>query len=231
MDLVREDRTAEATAARKTRAILVDDQLVFRLGLRFFLSDAMPELTIVGEAASAAEGLSLAQQLAPDLALIDGSLPDLAADTLVGRLGRALPNCRLVVLANVLDPVAMGECVAAGAHGCLLKTMPPNELVRALREVLSGAAWVHPVVGRMLPGLRSAAHGGASSRSERPLTTRELEILRLVASGLSNAQIAHQLHISEQTVKTHIGHLMRKIGVRSRLHAARYAMRNGLVEV
>jgi NarL family two-component system response regulator LiaR len=231
MELATQNPIGDVTATGKTRTILVDDQLVFRLGLRFFLSDAMPELSIVGEATSAGEGLSLAQQLEPDLALLDGSLPDMAADAVVGRFRRAHPDCRVVVLANVLDPVVLGECVAAGAHACLLKTLAPQRLVDALREVISGATWMQPEVEQLLPPFASSGEGNGSAGSQRPLTARELEVLKLIAAGLSNAQIAYQLHISEQTVKTHIGHLMRKIGVRSRLQAARYAMRNGLVEI
>jgi DNA-binding NarL/FixJ family response regulator len=231
MELTVEKPIGEVVGTGKTRAILVDDQLVFRLGLRFFLSDAVPEVSVVGEATSAAEGLGLAERLEPDLALLDGSLPDMAADAMVARFRRALPMCRLVVLANVLDPVALGECAAAGAHACLLKTLAPQRLVVALREVISGGTWMQPEIAQVLPSFALSGEGEASAAGSRPLTARELEILRLIASGLSNAQIAHQLHISEQTVKTHIGHLMRKIGVRSRLQAARYAMRNGLVEM
>lgn len=121
--------------------------------------------------------------------------------------------------------------MAAGAHACLLKTLAPQTLVGALREVISGATWMQPEVEQLLPLVTSSGEENGSSVGRRPLTVRELEILRLIAAGLSNAQIAYQLHISEQTVKTHIGHLMRKIGVRSRLQAARYAMRNGLVEM
>lgn len=109
MELATQHPIGDVIATGKTRTILVDDQLVFRLGLRFFLSDAMPELCIVGEATSGAEGLSLAQQLEPDLAMLDGSLPDMAADAMVARFRRALPSCRVVVLANVLDPVVLGE--------------------------------------------------------------------------------------------------------------------------
>jgi len=225
--------TNGGSAGGKTRAILVDDQLVFRLGLRFFLSHAVPEIVILGEGDSAAEGLRLADRVRPDLALLDASLPDSSAEELVAELRQMVPHCRLMVLANIPDTATLAPALAAGADGCVLKTVAPEQLVTALREVIGGKAWVQPELSERFSRDRARvlAQREHSFKEGRPLTRRELEVIRLIAGGLSNAEIGHQLHISEQTVKTHIAHLMRKIEVRSRLQAARYAIRRGLVQI
>jgi len=217
----------------RTRAILVDDQLVFRLGLRLFLSRALPEVVIMGEADSAAEGIALAERVRPDLAFLDASLPDTPVAEMVRHLLGVAPHCRVVVLANLPDRAGLTPALSAGAHGCLLKTIAPEQLVSVVRQVIGGGRWVQPeLTDRFARDPASGEQAGASSiEPDRPLTSREMDVLRLTAAGYSNAEIAKELGISEQTVKTHLAHLMRKIDVRSRLQAARYAISRGLVEV
>lgn len=230
--------TIETTTGRReaaegegagARAILVDDQLLFRLGLRWFLSRALPSLAIMGEADTAAEGVALAELTRPDLALLDASLPDAPAEDTVRRVLEAAPHCRVMLLVNLPDRRILSPALRAGAHGCALKTIAPEQLVTALRRVMAGGKWVQPE-------LTQAAAGGRAPTSRpdapaRPLTGREMEVLHLIVAGYSNAEIGRALGISEQTVKTHLAHLMRKIRVRSRLQAARYAISRGLVEV
>jgi len=219
--------------ASRSRAILIDDQLVYRLGLRLFLSRALPEVVIMGEADTAEEGVRLADRIRPELALLDASLPDAPVEETVRQIAAAAPHCRLMVLANLPDTAGLVPALAAGAHGCLLKTIPPEQLASAIRQVIAGAQWVQPELADRFSRDRVSALAARAPRVEpdRPLTKRELDVLRLIVAGYSNAEIARELRISEQTVKTHLAHLMRKIEVRSRLQAARYAISRGLVEV
>jgi DNA-binding NarL/FixJ family response regulator len=138
-----------------------------------------------------------------------------------------------MVLASLPDTAGLVPALTAGAHGCLLKTIPPEHPVLAIRQVIAGAPWVQPELTDRFARDRATALSKPPHPVEpdRPLTRREMEVLRLIVAGYSNAEIARELHISEQTVKTHLAHLMRKIEVRSRLQAARYAIRRGLVEV
>jgi len=227
------DRESAPGGVSKTRAILVDDQLVFRLGLRLFVSRALPEVVILGEADSAEQGLKLADRVRPDLALLDASLPDAPTEETVLRLAAMAPHCRIMLLANLPDTASLVPALSAGADGCLLKTIPPEQFVSAVRQVLAGAQWVQPELTERFARDRAnaLARRPEANGSDAPLTSREMDVLRLIVAGYSNAEIARELGISEQTVKTHLSHLMRKIDVRSRLQAARYAITRGLVEI
>ena len=218
--------------AQSVRATIIDDQLVFRMGLRLYLTEAMPEIHVVGEAESVAAGVSLAEREAPDLILMDGFLGEARVDEALGELRGKRPDCRIVVLANYPDPKNLALAASAGANGYMLKTMPPAQMVEALRSVMHGSTWVQPELMQQL--YSEFANGSQASEAgataDVDLTPRQLEVLRLVAEGLRNSDIAERLTISEQTVKTHVAHLLEKIGVTSRLQAARYAISKKLVD-
>ncbi len=217
---------------QRIRAILIDDQLVFRLGLRLYLSETMPELDLVGEASSAKEGLAMAGRERPDLVLLDAFIKGRQTHALVAQLSRLLPECRLVLLASLPDAAGLALAMDAGAHGCMLKTSAHECLPAAISAVLNGANWVQPELAEHAnPGAGIALDGARSDPSPSlNLTPRQREVLRLVALGLSNADIASRLFISKETVKSHIAQLLRRLGVRTRVQAARYAIRRGLGE-
>ena len=217
---------------RSIRTIVVDDQFVFRLGLRMYLAEAMPELDWVGEAESVAAGLALAERAQPGLVLLDAFLGEKPIEEVLGLLRGKQPAGKLVVLANYPDPKNLALAAGAGADGYMLKTLAPARIVEALREVVGGRTWVQPELAQQLyAAFVSEPQPGVSMPDANvDLTPRQLEVLRLVALGLRNAEIADRLTISEETVKTHVAHLLEKLGVGSRLQAASYAIRKKLVD-
>jgi len=214
------------------RGIVIDDQLVFRLGLRMYLAEAMPEIEIVGEAASIAAGTELAERTQPGLILIDAFLGDDPISDAIERLRAKCPDCRIAVLANYSEAKNLAVAASAGANGYMLKTLQPLQLVGALRAVMGGATWVQPeLMQQLYAEFATSPQVSAEVQTEDiDLTPRQLEVLRLVAQGLRNSEIAEKLTISEQTVKTHVAHLLEKLGVTSRLQAARYAISKKLVD-
>jgi NarL family two-component system response regulator LiaR len=215
------------------QALVIDDQLVFRLGLRMYLAEAMPEVEFVGDAASVREGLALVERARPNLILLDAFLPDEPIDGVLGQIKEHSPGSRVVLLANFPDSKNLAQALNAGASGYLLKTAPPEQLVSSLREVLAGRSAVQPELMQRLYADVANSPAGAQPHADEAhdLTPRQIEVLRLIARGLRNAEIADQLSISQETVKTHIANLLSKLGVKTRVQAANYAIRNKLVEV
>ena len=217
----------------KVRAIIIDDHLVFRLGLHSYLEGAMPEVTIVGEAGSTEEGIALAEETEPDLVLLGTSVRDHETCGVVRELRQAAPGSRLVLLSDVPNYRDFALALSGSADGYVLKSIAPEKLVAGLREVTAGTLWVQPELARQmyqevfLPDREENGPSGAA----RSLTPRQLDVLELIARGMRNAEIGAQLKISEQTVKTHVAHLLRRLGVKSRLEAAHYAIRHNLVEI
>ena len=217
---------------RSIRTILIDDQLVFRLGLRLYLAEAMPEVEWVGEAESVEAGLALAERAQPALVLLDAFLGEESVEEVLGLLRGKHSGGKLVVLANYPDPKNLALAAGAGADGYMLKTLAPARMVEALREVLGGRTWIQPDLAQQLYAAFAKEQRPAASIPDVDinLTPRQLEVLRLVALGLRNAEIANRLTISEETVKTHVAHLLEKLGVGSRLQAASYAIRKKMVD-
>jgi DNA-binding NarL/FixJ family response regulator len=232
MSKQREAAKSRSSGAQSVRATIIDDQLVFRMGLRLYLTEAMPEVQVVGEAESVAAGVSLAEREAPDLILMDGFLGEARVDEALGQLREKRPDCRIVVLANYPDSKNLALAASAGASGYMLKTLPPPQIVEALRSVMRGSTWIQPELMQQL--YSEFANGSQVSEdvaaAEVDLTPRQIEVLKLVAQGLRNSEIANHLTISEQTVKTHVAHLLERLGVKSRLQAARYAISKKLVD-
>ena len=206
-----------------TRILIADDHSVVRQGLRMFLSSD-PELEIVGEARDGAEAVSLARQLHPDVVLMDLLMPVMDGIAATAAIRRELPETEVVALTSVLEDAAVMDAMRAGAIGYLLKDTEAHELRRALKAAAAGQVQLSPqAAARLLREVRTP------EQSAEPLTKRETEVLRLLAQGKSNLEISHALHIAEQTVKTHVGHILEKLSVPSRTQAALYAIRVGLV--
>lgn len=204
------------------RILIADDHSVVRQGLRMFLG-LDPELEVVGEAADGAEALRLARQLRPDVVLMDLLMPVMDGITATAAIRHELPDTEVLALTSVLEDASVVGAVRAGAIGYLLKDTQADELCHAIKSAAAGQVQLTP---------RAAARlMQAVSTPESPvdLTERETEVLRLMARGQSNKQIARSLHISEKTVKTHVSNILSKLGVQSRTQATLYAIRIGLV--
>ena len=226
----------EMTTVDPVRVLLVDDQSLLRMGFRLVL-EAQDDLEVVGEAADGAAAVAQAVALRPDVVLMDVRMPGMNGIDATEHIVAALPCTRVIILTTFdLDEYAFAA-LRIGASGFLLKDALPAELVAAIRAVASGDAVVSPrVTRRMLemfaghlpqPG-RPEADPGLDPRLQ-PLTARELEVLSTVAEGLSNAEIAERFFLSEATVKTHVGRILAKLGVRDRVQAAVLAYETGLV--
>jgi DNA-binding NarL/FixJ family response regulator len=225
------------------RVVLADDQTLLRKGFRMIL-EAEEGLEIVGEAADGADAVRLATLYRPDVVLMDVRMPVMDGIEATRTIASATDMTRVLILTTFdLDEYAF-NALRAGASGFLLKDVPPAELVSAIRTVARGDAVVSPRVTRRLlqeyanklPDLSADAGGSrASIDGGRPappsgLTERELEVLLAVADGLSNAEIAERLYVSEATVKSHVGRLLSKLGLRDRVQVVVYAFQTGLVK-
>ena len=227
----RGNATHGRAAGTRVRTLLVDDQAVFRIGLRLYFSEAMPALGPFGEADSLEAALALAESL-PSLAMLDASLEGRPTEETISRLQQAMPGCAVVMMGSAPDAIQAALALDAGARGFLLKTAAPELFLTAARAALSGETWVQPELShalhaelsRRVRGVEEVPHSGGR------LTPRQAEILKLVAMGLRNAEIAERLTISEQTVKTHVAAILRRLNVRSRLQAARVAIETRLAK-
>jgi len=211
------------------RVVIVDDQHLVRTGFRMIL-DAEDGIEVVGEAADGLAGVEVVLREQPDVVLMDVRMPHLDGVEATRRITAAGVTTRVLVLTTFdLDEHVAGA-VRAGASGFLLKDTPPDELVRAVRVVAAGDALLSPSVTRQL--LDQVAAGGAPVATDPAvdaLTEREREVLDLLARGLSNAEIAERLVLGETTVKTHVGRVLSKLGLRDRVQAVVWAYEHGIV--
>jgi DNA-binding NarL/FixJ family response regulator len=228
-----------ATVTRATgrdtaiRVLLVDDQPLLRTGFRMIL-EAEPDLAVVGEAGDGQQALEQVRRLQPDVVLMDIRMPLMDGVTATRHITGADrdSSARVLVLTTFDLDEYIVEALRAGASGFLLKDVPADDLVAAIRVVAAGDAIVAPSVTKRLLdrfASRLPAANAPTPRELGSLTDRELEVLRLVARGMSNAEIARELFVSETTVKTHVGHLLTKLNLRDRVQAAVYAYETGLV--
>lgn len=205
-----------------TRVLIADDHSVVRQGLRMFLGSD-PELEIVGEARDGVEAVNLVRQLRPDVVLMDLLMPNMDGIAATAAIRRETPETEVVALTSVLEDVAVVDAMRAGAIGYLLKDTDAHELRRAIKAAAAGQVQLSPqAAARLLHEVRTP------EKIAEPLTGRETEVLRLLAQGRSNKEISQALNIAEQTVKTHVSHILDKLGVPSRTQAALYALRTGL---
>ena len=203
------------------RVLVVDDHAVGREGLRTFLS-LQDGIDVVGEAGDGREAVAMAERERPDVVLMDLVMPRLDGVQAMRELRARVPRARVIVLTSFLDDDRLLPAIRAGAAGYLLKNVEPSELARAVRAADAGEALIDPAVAaRLVDALAD------DERDEQPLTAREQEVLDLVARGYANKRIALELGIAEKTVKTHVGHVLAKLGVADRTQAALYATRAG----
>lgn len=207
----------------RIRVLLVDDHAVVRQGLRSFL-ELQPDIEVVGEAAGATEALERAGQVRPDVVILDLVLPDADGVEAIRRMKDVAPASRVLVLSSYVDDSHVFAAIQAGAAGYLLKDVQPDALAESIRQVHRGLPALHPQVAARL------MHQMGQSLGLADFTRRERDVLKLVAEGLSNKDIASRLFISEKTVKTHVSNVLQKLGVADRTQAAVLAVRRRLVE-
>jgi two-component system response regulator NreC len=208
------------------RVLIVDDHAVVRAGLRLLL-DAQPDIEVVGEAGDAREAIFEIRSSTPDVALVDVVLPGRSGIEATPQLIKESPQTKVLVLSMQDDPSYVREAFAAGANGYVLKEAADAELVAAVREVARGGRYVHPELGARLVEAEAKARAEAETD---PLSEREREVLRLLALGHTNQEIAKKLYISVRTAETHRAHIMQKLRLLTRAELVRYALARGLLD-
>ena len=215
------------------RVLLADDQPLLRMGFRLAL-DTQPGLRVIGEAANGLEAVAAAQDLAPDVIVMDVRMPVLDGIQATAQITERTPDAKVLILTTFdLDEYAFAG-LRAGASGFLLKDVPPQELVAAIRTVAAGDAVVAPRITRRLLDTFAAKlppdPGLAPVTRVKELTDRETQVLVLIATGATNQEIAESLYLSEATVKTHVSRILAKLGLRDRVQAVIFAYESRLVE-
>jgi DNA-binding NarL/FixJ family response regulator len=205
---------------QQIRIFSVDDHPLLREGIAALVNN-QPDMVVVGEASTGGEALQLYGQLQPDVTLLDLRLPDMSGiDTLIA-LRSEFPDARIIMLTTFEGDVEIHRALQAGARGYLLKNMPPSELLDVIRQVHAGKKRIPAAIASQL----------AEHMSSETLTEREVEVLREVAGGNKNREIANKLFISEETVKVHVKHIMEKLGASDRTQAVTIGVRRGIIEL
>lgn len=221
-------------SGNKIRVLIVDDHAMVRQGLRTFLelqdTSSLP-IDVVGEAANGNEAVELARSTQPDIVLLDLVMPEMDGIQATSQIIACSPRSRVIILTSFGEEDKVLPAIRAGAQGYLLKDIPPNELVQAVREAYLGKVQLHPEIARKLMSVVAAnaepPTSYTGSRSKDSLTEREKEVLDLIAKGLNNREIGERLFISEKTVKTHVSNILGKLDLADRTQAAIYALRQG----
>jgi DNA-binding NarL/FixJ family response regulator len=214
--------TGATKAVGEIRLLIADDHSVVRQGLRMFLA-LDPDLQIVGEASTGEEAIKLARQLHPQVVLMDLLMPGMGGVAATGMIRAEMPDVEVIALTSVLEDTAVTGAIRAGAIGYLLKNTEADELRQAVKSAAAGQVHLSPEAAARL--VREVRIPG----SPEVLTERETAVLRLIAKGQANKQVARELHIGEQTVKTHVSNILGKLQLQSRTQAALYAVERGLV--
>ncbi len=208
------------------RVLIVDDHVVVRQGLWTFL-ELQEGIEVVGDAANGLDAIRLTETLRPDVILMDLVMPDMDGVVATERIKAAHPEIQVVVLTSFSDDTRIIQALRAGATGYLLKDVSPADLTRAVLTAYRGEAVLHPLIAKRL--VQEIASPHPAPRGFEALTERELDVLRCIARGMTNVEIARHLEIREKTVKTHVGNILSKLGVSDRTQAAILALKNGLV--
>jgi two-component system response regulator NreC len=205
--------------------VLVDDHAVVRSGLRLLL-EKQNDIEVVGEAGNAKDAIFRARALKPDVMLLDVVMPGESGIEVLPKLLKESPETRVLVLSMQDDPSYVREAFAAGASGYVLKEAADEEVVSAVREIADGGRYVHPALGARLVAAEAEERAAAEAD---PLSEREREVLRLLALGHTNQEIAEQLYISVRTAESHRAHIMQKLRLSTRAELVRYALTHGLL--
>lgn len=214
----------------KIKLLIVDDHAVVRQGLRGFL-ELLDDFEIVGEGSNGIEAVSLAAELEPDVILLDLVMPEMDGIEATRRIRLADPAARILILSSFSNDENVYPAIRAGAMGYVLKDIDPDDLAEALRETYRGKSQLHPDIAQKLIAhvQQDSQDDGAADDQLSQLTDREVEVLKLIAQGMSNREIAATLSISHATVKTHVSNLLGKLHLADRTQAAIFAIRLGLV--
>jgi NarL family two-component system response regulator LiaR len=216
------------------RVLLIDDHAIIRDGIRSLLATE-PDIEVVGEADNGRDGVSMAERLRPDVILMDLVMPGMDGIEATSRIMASQPQARILVLTSFAAEDKVFPAIKAGAFGYLLKDSDSEELIHAIREVSCGESSLDSKIARMVLREMWAEPRPGGPREQvptvEPLTEREMEVLRLVAQGLSNEEIAGRLVIAERTVRTHVSNILGKLHLANRTQAALYALREGLASL
>ncbi len=210
------------------RVLVVDDQRIVRDGIASLLG-LQPGITVVGTAANGREAVEQAVTLQPDVVLMDVRMPEVDGLTALTTIRRRAPGCRVVMLTTFDDEEYVVPALRAGATGYLLKDLPAPELAGAVRMAHAGVAQLDPAAAARVTAALTRSGTDREPTGGQPLTARELDVLRLIARGSTNREIATRLSVSEGTVKNHISRMLTRLGLRDRTQAALYAREHGLL--
>ena len=228
-----EDVVVPAAAGEPIRVLVVDDHALFRRGLEMVLGQE-PDIEVVGEAADGAEAVAKASALLPDIVLMDVRMPRRSGIEACTAIKDVVPSAKIVMLTISDEEADLYEAIKAGASGYLLKEISIDEVASAIRAVAGGQSLISPSMASKLLSEFATMIKKTDERHQVPaprLTERELEVLKLVARGLNNRDIAKELFISENTVKNHIRNILEKLQLHSRMEAVVYAVREKLLEI
>ena len=210
------------------RVLVVDDHAIIRKGMKAVL-DLISDITLVGEAENGKQAVQMDLELQPDVILMDLMMPEMDGITCIREIKSRRPQARILVLTNFAGEEMIFPAIKAGAMGYHLKDSSPEALVDAIRQVFHGESSLHPLIAKKV--LDEFHASSEKQLSTEPLTPRELEVLRLIAQGFENQDIAGKLVVSEATVRTHVSNIMGKLHLASRTQAALYALREGLASL
>ncbi len=233
MGTKRKSQGDEADKLDRLRVMVADDHALFRRGLQMVLEQE-EDLELVGEASDGAEAVAKAQELMPDVILMDVRMPKRSGIEATGQIKDLLPHVKILMLTISDEEADLYEAIKAGASGYLLKEIPIEEVADAIRSVWAGQSRISPSMASKLLNEFAAMSKATGERPQVPaprLTDREMEVLKLVAKGMNNRDIAKQLFISENTVKNHIRNILEKLQLHSRMEAVVYAVREKLLEI
>jgi NarL family two-component system response regulator LiaR len=210
------------------RILVADDHAVVREGLRALISTE-PGMELVGEARDGLEALAMVKDLRPDVILMDVVMPRMDGLAAINEIRRDFPEARILVLTTFAEDDIVFPAIKSGAQGYLLKDSSPQELLQAIRNVHRGEGSLHPTIAARL--MRELNQPSDLPPTKEPLTNREVEILKLIAQGMSNEEIAQKLVLSERTVRTHVSNILAKLQLANRTQAALYALREGFASL